>query len=140
MKAIPLFDALLRSNGIPIDGVAGTASGNGTKPPDLRIDFQASATAAQISQAQSLASSFNWLDQPDPNVDGFMDSVIDAVNSGSLPAQIIQHVPLILRISGDSTRLKALYAKFKASAPAWMTAANYSAFETAAANANMPVI
>lgn len=50
---VAVFDALLKTNNIPIHGV----SGHG---PGCRIDFKDEATAAQQAQAAALAASFDW--------------------------------------------------------------------------------
>ncbi len=52
------LDQTLRAAGIPIDGVSG-AQGS------VRIDFQASATAAQRTQADTIVAAFNWSDALD---------------------------------------------------------------------------
>lgn len=52
------LDADIRAAGIPIDGVA--LLDPASAPPTVRIDFQASATQAQRTQAQSIVSGFDW--------------------------------------------------------------------------------
>jgi hypothetical protein len=59
----PLFKiaglhATIVAAGIPIDGVSGDQNG-------VRVDFQASATPAQQTQAASIVSSFDWSDAAD---------------------------------------------------------------------------
>jgi hypothetical protein len=52
------LQATIVAAGIPIDGVSGDQSG-------VRVDFQASATPAQQTQAASIVSSFDWSDAAD---------------------------------------------------------------------------
>lgn len=45
----------IRNAGIPIDGVSGSSAG-------VRIDYQASATPAQRTQAAAIVAAFDWSD------------------------------------------------------------------------------
>lgn len=49
------LDAALRAAGIPIDGVSGNQG-------SIRVDYQASATAAQILSGQAIVATFDWSD------------------------------------------------------------------------------
>lgn len=129
MAASTAFHQYLESLGIPILGVAGEG-------PSCRIDFAATATQAQIDQGNSARSTFNWSVQ-DADPMQFIHGVSDAVANGMLPVQLIQHIPFLVRL--DSARMKSMYAKFKSSSPAWMSAANYTTLENLANTANMPI-
>lgn len=52
------FDAYLRANAIPIDGLS--VSSNPPGPTTVTIQFQASATAEQIAWANDALASFDW--------------------------------------------------------------------------------
>lgn len=82
--AVGRFHQLLQTNGIPFDGVStGSNFTQGTKPPNLRIDFKPEATQAQRDQANGLSNTFDWLDKADPNFDKFMT---DVFNDGTISA------------------------------------------------------
>ena len=51
------FDAYLRQNSIPIDGLSGNQPYG---PETVTIQFQASATAEQITWAENAKQTFDW--------------------------------------------------------------------------------
>jgi hypothetical protein len=53
MSALPRLDAAIRAAGIPIDGVSGSQG-------STRVDYQASATAAQRTQGAAIVAAFDW--------------------------------------------------------------------------------
>lgn len=53
MNALSRLDAAIRSANIPIDGVSGVQG-------SVRIDFKASATGPQQTQAQGIADTHDW--------------------------------------------------------------------------------
>lgn len=53
---IAAFDAYLRDNAIPIDGL----SSNGDAPAGITIQFKPEATAEQIAWAENAKATFDW--------------------------------------------------------------------------------
>lgn len=53
---VSAFDAYLRTNSIPIDGI----SQNGAAPAGITIQFQVAATPEQIAWAENARDTFDW--------------------------------------------------------------------------------
>lgn len=131
MKSITRFDAHVRALNIPIHGISGTG-------PACRIDFKPEATAPQIAQANSERATFDWAEKPDGDGAGFVNRVIDAVIASQISTQVAVQLMLLKSVADDEPRRKALWARMKAdtSPPAGFV----TRIETAAANANMPLV
>ncbi len=53
MSNLLRLDVAIRAAGIPIDGVSGTQG-------SVRVDYQTSATPAQITQGDAIVAAFDW--------------------------------------------------------------------------------
>ena len=131
MKAITRFDQHLRSLGIPIRGI--NSSG-----VNAQINFDPSATAPQIAQANSERATFDWTEVPDGDGGNFADRIINAVIADQIPTQAAIYLMLLKPVADDDVRRKALWAQIKADTTP--SAALITRIETAAANANMPLV
>lgn len=131
MKAITRFDQHLRSLGIPIRGI--NSSG-----VNAQINFDPSATAPQIAQANSERATFDWTEVPDGDGSGFVTTVIDAVIADQIPTPAAVYLLLLKSVADDPVKRKALWTQIKADTNP--SAALVTRIEAAAANRHMPLV
>jgi hypothetical protein len=67
------LDAAIRAAGIPIDGVSGSLG-------SVRVDYQAAATPAQITQGAAIVAAFDWSAGADATWQAQQENAVAAAN------------------------------------------------------------
>lgn len=140
--AMTRFDALLRANAVTnFSGVSfGGPHTSGTKPAGLRVDWLDAATDQEKSTESTLSNSFDWLDQPNPNIQGFELAVFV---DGTLPVvtkvEIYKWFPLLEAHAGIDAQRKLVWSQLvEAYGASWLDAPTQTILKNYASTANMP--
>lgn len=141
--AITRFDALLRANAVTdFTGVsAGGPYVSGTQPAGLRVDWLDGATDQEKSTEATLAGSFDWIDQPNPNIQGFELSVFaDQTIPVATKVEIYKWFPLLEAHAGvDAQRMLVWSQLVQAYGSTWLDSPTQTTLKNYAATANMPL-